>query len=498
MQEAIEWIPASYMKTAVRFLLSHACAGLLLSPGGRKSSITLAALKILFEKKMLRKVLIIAPKKPCYAVWPAEIEKWIQFNDLTFEILHGPNKDEALAREAQIYLINPDGLDWLLKSKHTKYTVKSKNKFSGKECIVERTKTEVNVSAFKKLGFDTLVIDEIHQFKNQNSQRFKALKQVAHTFNRRWGLTGSPSANGLMDLFGQCYILDMGNALGPFITHYRAKFFDSDRAGVTFTIKPGAEELIYEQISPLMLRLDTDAFQDLPELIEHNIMLEMHASAKKIYDELEADLITDIEEHTVVAANAASASMKIRQVASGGIYHTDPLVPGQAKPKRTWSNVHNEKTEALRALYDELQGSPLLIAYTFEHDLERIREEFKTEIKRGEFVIASDVPDSKFRQMEQRWNRGEITGLAGNPQSLGIGLNLQNAGNQVCWYTPTWDYMIWDQFNRRVLRSGNTSKKVFIHSLIMKGTIEDLMLIRIKQKESGQNALFSALLELRR
>ena len=491
-----EWVPEPYMKKAVKFLLSHANAGLLLSPGGRKTSCTLAALQILFEKKMIRKVLIIAPKKPCYAVWPSEIEKWFQFNDITFEVLHGSKKDAALARDAQVYLINPDGLVWLLKSTKVKYETKSRSKFGNSDAMVKRVKIDVSVSAFKRLGFDTLIVDEIHQFKNQGSQRFKALKKVIHTFSRRWGLTGSPSANGLEDLFGQCYILDEGRSLGRFVTQFRKEYFDSDYNEVTYTLKPGAEEKIYERISPLMLRLDTDAFQDLPQMIRHDILLDLPSDIRKIYDELEADLITRIQGNTVVASNAASVSMKIRQIASGGIYHTPEAVPGVAKAPRTWSNLHTEKIDALRSLVDELQGSPLLVAYEFEHDEDRMRKEFKIEIAHNKFVFSHDVKDVDFKKMEQRWNKGGIEVLAGNPRSLGIGLNLQDAGFHVCWHTPTWDQMIHEQFNKRVLRSGNTSKNVFVHYLLMRNTIEELMMLETSRKTANQNSLFSALLAL--
>jgi len=495
---SIEWAPLPYMKQAVRFMLSHACAGLLLSPGGRKTSITLATLKILFEKKMIRKVLIIAPRRPCYSVWPGEIEKWAQFNDLTFEILHGPKKDAALQREAQIYLINPEGLDWLLQSEKTKYQSASMSKFAKGGEMVTRTRVDVNVAAFKKLGFDTLVIDEIHQFKNQGSQRFKMMKKIIGTFARRYGLTGSPAANGLLDLFGQCYMLDMGNALGQFITHFRAKYFDADHMEVSWTLKPGAEEMIYEQIAPLMLRIDTDSLQDLPEQIIVDIKLDMPTQARKVYDELEGDLISQIDGHDVVAANSGSASMKCRQVCQGGIYHTDAPVPGEKKGPRTWSSVHKEKVEALRGLYDELQGSPLLIAYEFDFDVMHLREEFKAEIAMGKFVIAADVKAGDFRELERRWNAGEIAGLAGHPRAIGVGLNLQESGCNVCWYAPTWDYLFFDQLNRRVRRSGNKAVRVFIHRFIMRNTLEEyLMVPELGRKEAGQDALFSALMRLR-
>ena len=222
-QSPVPWKPHAYQKKGIKFLLENACAALFLDPGLGKTSITLGAIKILLAKGLMRKVLIIAPLRVCHSVWPKEIEKWQDFSKLRIEVLHGKDKDAALKRDADIYLINPEGLDWLLKTEKTK-TVSAK---TGKE----RTKVTVNVREFKKLGFDTLVIDELTKFKHTNSSRFKALMQVHKTFGRRWGLTGSPASNGLLDLFGQAYILDEGRALGPYISHYRMKYFDQGYDG---------------------------------------------------------------------------------------------------------------------------------------------------------------------------------------------------------------------------------------------------------------------------
>ena len=490
LKTGLKWTPLPYMKVGMKFLLTHANAGLVLSPGGRKTSITLGALKVLFDKKLIKKVLIVAPKRPCYSVWPGEIEKWADFNHLTYEILHGPGKDRALTRDANIYLINHDGLSWLLKSVKTKKQVPYVNKFTGQKGLTERVKIDVDVKAFKLLGFDVLVLDELHLFKHHNSQRSKALKQVLHTFSRRWGLTGSPAANGLIDLFGQCFILDMGHALGQFITHFRRDFFLPDPNGVDWDLQPGAEERIYERVAPLMLRMETEALQQLPEMVFDDILVNLPSKVKEVYDDLEGDLIAGIQDHVIVAANAAAASSKLRQVCCGGVYHTDPLVVGKAKPKRGWTNLHLEKVNALQELVEDLQRSPLLIAYDFGHDLDRLRKAFP------KATFACDVPDKEFRRMEQRWNNGEIEQLFGHPSSIGLGLNLQERGNHVCWHSPISDYTLYDQFNRRVLRSGNTHEAVFVHHLIARGTIEEMVIIpTVKLKEKTQNAFFGALVD---
>ena len=487
-----EWVPAPYQKTAVRFILQNANAGLLLSPGGRKTSCTLAALKILFDKGMIHRVLVIAPKKPCYNTWPGEIEKWSCFNDLTYAVLHGPHKDEALASGARICFMNPEGVDWLLQSRKTKYQVKTENPFTGAECHPTRTRVDVDIAAFKELGFDVLVLDELHLWKNQHGQRYMALEKVIHTFSRRIGLTGSPSANGLIDLFGQCYMLDMGRCLSRYITHFRRDFCESDRTGAIWTLRPGAEERIYERVAPLLLRLDTEALQQLPELVVNKIVLDLPPKARDTYDDMEADMITGIERHIIRAPNAAAASNKCQQIAAGGIFHRDALIVGKAAPKREFTNLHSEKTDALIELADELQGQRLLVAYDFEHDLDRLRSAFA---KRPRVVFARDVPDRLFLDLEHRWNDGKIDILFGHPKSIALGLNLQGDCHHVAWHTPTWDFVLYDQFNRRVRRDGNTFKAVFVHQFIMRNTVEEAMFDLMDTKDATQQGLFRALLK---
>jgi SNF2 family DNA or RNA helicase len=435
---------------------------------------------------LVSKVLLIAPLRVCYNVWPKEIEKWEDFNGLKIEVLHGPDKDEALNREADIYVINPEGLDWLLQAKKTK--VKSAK--TGKET----TRIDVDLRRFKKLGFDTLVIDELTKFKHTGSGRFKALKLVHKTFGRRWGLTGSPASNGLLDLFGQCYILDEGRALGPYVTHYKTKYFNPiDKQGFVWVPREGAAEEIYERLSPLALRMAAEDYLDMPQLIENNIKLDLPESARAVYDRLEEDLIAKIDDKVIVAANAAVASGKCRQVANGGLY-LDPEVTAMGfkvlKGKREWVDLHEAKVDALEDLIEELQGNPLLVAYDFGHDLARLRARFP------KAAFACDYSMKDFSKLEDSWNRGEVPLLFGHPQSMGHGLNLQGAGNHVAWHSMTWDFELYDQFIRRVRRQGNKSKKVFVHHFMMRDTIDEVMYYSLKSKNKGQQALFSGLQEL--
>lgn len=482
------WQPHAYQKKAVKFLLEHAASALFLDPGLGKTSITLAAIKLLKQKKVLDKVLLIAPLRVCYSVWPREVEKWTDFGQLKVVVLHGPDKEAKLKEDADVYVINPEGLDWLLQAKKTK-------KVSAKTGKVTTT-VEVDLRRWKSLGFDTLVIDELSKFKHTTTNRFKALKLVLNTFRRRWGLTGSPASNGLMDLFGQCYILDQGRTLGPYITHYRMKYFNPSHDGFSWVIREGAEEEIYERLAPLALRMAANDYLDMPALIENNIRVDLPDDVRRVYDQLEEDLIAKLDEKVVVASTAAAASIKCRQVANGGLY-LDPEVQALVKlpkSKREWANLHHEKIDALADLIDELQGSPLLVAYDFEHDLDRLRERLGQDVP----YIGGGVSAKRSAELERAWNQGHLPVLLGHPQAMGHGLNLQEVGHHVAWHSMTWDYELYDQFIRRVLRQGNKSKKVFVHHIMARGTIDEVMLTALKSKRKGQNALFDALKKLRK
>lgn len=479
------WQPHAYQKKAVKFLLEHAASALFLDPGLGKTSITLAAIKLLKQKKLLDKVLLIAPLRVCYSVWPKEVSKWTDFGGLKVAVLHGPRKDEALKSDADVYVINPEGLGWLLQAKKTE-TAQGKTK----------TKVEVDLRRFKNLGFDTLVVDELSKFKHINTNRFKGLKLVLNTFRRRWGLTGSPASNGLLDLFGQCYILDQGRTLGSYISHYRMKYFVPSHDGFSWNIREGAEDEIYERINPLALRMAADDYLDMPALIENNIRVDLPSDVMAMYNQLEEDLIAKLDSKVIVASTAAAASMKCRQVANGGIYldHEVQALIKLPKSKREWVNLHTEKVDALADLIDELQGSPLLVAYDFEHDLDRLREKLGQDVP----YIGGGVSAKRSAELEHLWNAGKLPVLLGHPQAMAHGLNLQEMGNHVCWHSLTWDYELYDQFIRRVLRQGNKSKKVFVHHIMARGTVDDVVLAAVKSKRRGQNALFDALKKLRK
>ena len=476
------WTPHAYQKKAVKFLLEHAASALFLDPGLGKTSITLAAIKLLKQRKLIDKVLLVAPLRVCHAVWPKELQKWTDFNGLRAVVLHGPNKDELLKQDADIYIVNPEGLEWLTQAQVVRTP-------SGKVSV------SVDLKRWKKLGFDTLVIDELTKFKNTNSVRFKMAKLVLGTFGRRWGLTGSPASNGLMDLFGQCYMLDQGRSLGPFITHYRNTYFNPGYDGFSWVLKEGAEQLIYERLAPLALRMAAEDYIDMPQLVNNIVRVDLPQKAREVYDALEDHLIAQIEERKVRASNAGVASMKCRQVANGGVY-LDPEVEALVKlpkGKREWVDLHDVKAEAVADLVEELQGSPVLIAYDFGHDLNRLLDKLGKDTP----YIGGGVNTARSNELEAAWNRGELPVLLGHPQSIGHGLNLQESGYHVIWYSLTWDYELYDQFIRRVWRQGNNSRRVFVHHIVAANTIDEVIYQVLQHKGRGQQALFEGLKKLR-
>jgi len=487
VQFAQPWQPHAGQKKGVKFFLEHACTAMFADPGCGKTSMVYAAFKILKKKGVANKMLVVAPLRPAYLVWPAEQKKWLDFKDLRVEVLHGPKKAEALARDADVYVINYEGLDWLLGATKSKTA-------SGK------TQVTVGLKRFKALGFDTLVLDELSKVKNPQSNRHKSLKQVIGTFGRRWGLTGSPAARSLMDLFGQVYILDMGRTFGPYITHFRTKYFVPAFNGFDWNLRKGAEKEIYERLKPLVCRLDAEDYIDMPELVSNKILFDLPPDIQEIYDRLEEDMIVRLGDEVVVAANAASAAIKVRQVVNGGIY-LDPdikklLAQTQfgKKAKRDWTNLHTLKVDLLEDLVDELQGSPLLVAYDFQHDLDRLRSRFGQDVP----YIGGGVSAKRAAKLERAWNKGEIPLLLGHPQSIGHGLNLQEAGNHVCWHSMTYDFELYDQFIRRVRRQGNRQQRVFVHHILARKTVDEVIYWMLQAKDRTQRGLLDAMKNVRR
>jgi SNF2 family DNA or RNA helicase len=461
-RKPVPWEPHPYQKLAIKFLLEHGAAALFLDPGLGKTSITLAAIKILKGQKLLDRALVIAPLRVCYSVWPREVKKWENFNGLKIAVLHGPEKESLLDEEADIYVINPEGLAWL--------TLENR---------------------LKKLRVDTLVVDESSKFKHTSTKRFKMLKPYLPKFRRRWILTGTPAPNGLMDLFGQIYILDLGKCLGGFITAFRNNFFDATGfGGYTWVPRPGSAERIQELLKPLALRLAARDYLELPELVttpQTDIVVQLPDNVRTIYTQMHEDMIARLSEMEVVTAvSAAAASMKCRQISNGGIYKRLDYKP--AIHSDGWEDLHDAKTDALEDLYDELQGQPLLVAYEFEMDMERIRKRFPGA------TFSADYPPKKFTEIEQQWNNGEIPMLVCQPQSVGHGLNLQEGqAMHIVFYSQIWDLEVYQQFIERVLRQGNHQKRVFVYHIICENTVDRIVLRALARKDTIQTALLDSL-----
>lgn len=469
--EGLKWEPARYMLRAVKFLLEHAAGGLLFDPGMRKTSICLAAIKILRAEGLLQRVLLLAPLRPCHEVWgsanPAsETRKWRDFHDLECVVLHGPHKErllaEGLQRKATIFALNPEGLPWV--QPH-----------------------------LKRLKADTLLVDESTRFKNTRTQRYDLLEPHLNDFRRRWILTGSPAANGLLDLYGQVRLLDFGHALGPFFTHYRNTYFEKGGYGdyVHFPRK-GSAEKIYAKLAPLLLRLDArDAGIELPEQVDLVVPVELPPKARQVYDGLERDLLAKVRGDVVTAFNAGVASVKCRQVAAGGLYLPAKLgADGVPLPgKRRWANLHDACTDAIEELVAELRGQPLLVAYDFEHDLDRLRKRFGKALPH----LGKGVGTAATRRLIAAWNAGDVPVLAAHPQSVAHGLNLQGAAYHVAWHTLTYNFEHYDQLNRRLRRSGQRAKRVFVHHVVPKATVAEAALAALRAKDRTQGAFLSAL-----
>lgn len=435
----------------MEFLVENAEAGLFLSPGLGKTSVTLGAFKALRAAGFVNKMLVIAPLRPCYSVWPREVKKWSQFNELSVGVLHGPKKDKILQEDHDIYTINPEGLRWLF------------GKMRG------------------TIPFEMLVIDESSKFKAVNTQRFKTLKPHLPKFRRRYILTGSPAANSLLDLFGQIYVMDLGKTFGPYITHYRNRFFhQTGFGGYDWALKPGADKEIYDHIAPRVLRMSAEDYLEMPPLIIKDIEIELPPKARAMYDQLENALRLDFKEGRVVAANAAVASMKCRQIANGGIYLD--------RAERSWQQIHDAKTEALSDLIEELEGQPALIAYSFHHDLDRLKKALGKDTPHIGGGVSGKVSDA----ICERWNRGELRALIGHPQSMGHGLNLQEAGRAVIWYSLDWSLENYEQFIQRVYRQGQ-KERVFVYRIIAKNTVDEAVVKALTRKDKTQSALFNAL-----
>ena len=442
----MKYSPHDYQRYAAEFIITHPISALLLDMGLGKTSITLTAINdLLFDSFEIHKVLVVAPLRVARDTWSAEIEKWEHLKNLRYSVVTGTAQERisALCIPADIYIINRENVQWLVEESGLIF------------------------------DFDMAVIDELSSFKNHQSKRFRAFMKVRPKLKRIVGLTGTPASNGLMDLFAEFKLLDMGERLGRLIGQYRNAYFQPDKRNgmVIYSYKPlpNAERQIYDKISDITISMKAADHLKMPELISSEYTVQLSENEKEKYDRLKKDLIFSTEDNEVTAANAASLSNKLSQMANGAVYSDDESV----------IEIHDRKLDALEDIIESMNGKPLLVAYWFKHDLERIRKQFDVR----EIKSSDDISD---------WNSGKIPVALIHPASAGHGLNLQSGGSTLVWFGLTWSLELYQQTNARLWRQGQTADTVVIQHIIVKGTIDEQIMKALKTKDTTQAALITA------
>ena len=442
----MKYSPHNYQTYATDLIVGHPEAAVFLDMGLGKSVITLTALlDLCLDRFEIAKVLVIAPLRVARDTWTAELQKWDHLKCFTYATVIGSvsEREAALRKKAHIYLINRENVSWLIEE-----------------------------SSFP-FDFDMIVIDELSSFKSYQAKRFRSFLRVRPTVKRIVGLTGTPAGNGLTDLWAEFRILDLGKRLGRFITHYRNRYFLPDkRNGMTvYSYKPlpGAEDAIYRQISDITVSMKAVDHLDMPECIFNDVTVSLSEEERQKYDTLRNDLILSLGEDEIDASNAASLSNKLSQMANGAVYGED----------KTVHRIHDRKLDALEDLIEAANGQPVLVAYWYRHDLERIRTRFCVR----EIRTPTDISD---------WNAGKIPVAVIHPASAGHGLNLQAGGSTLIWFGLTWSLELYLQTNARLWRQGQTAKTVVIHRIVAEGTVDELMLKALDRKERSQNSLIDA------
>ena len=441
----MKYFPHDYQRYATDFIINHPVSAVLLEMGLGKSVISLSAInELMLDYFDVSRTLVIAPLRVANSTWPDEIKKWDHLKHLNYSVVIGSEKErlDALKKPAHIYLINRENVDWLI------------------------TKSGISWK------FDMVVIDELSSFKSYQAKRFKSLLKVRPKIKRIVGLTGTPSSNGLMDLWAEFRLLDMGERLGRYITYYRQNFFVPDKRNqqMIFSYKPrdGAEKKIYSLISDITISMKSKDFLNMPECIMNEVIVTLSDKEQKLYDSLKQDMVLSFEEKEIDAINAAALSNKLLQMSNGAVYNDD----------KESLHIHDRKLDALEDLIEGTNGKPVLVAYWFKHDLEKIKDRFDVR----EIKSAKDISD---------WNKGKIPVALIHPASAGHGLNLQAGGSTLIWFGLTWSLELYQQTNARLYRQGQDST-VVIHHILTKGTIDEDVMKALKAKEKIQDALIDS------
>lgn len=446
-----------YQKRAVAHIIDNECSALFLSCGMGKTVSTLTAIKDLLDNCIISNCLVIAPKKVTQVTWSDEIKAWAHLKDLTISVIDGTVKQrrEAYQKQADIYAISRDNIVWLVME------------YGG-----------------IKLPYDMVVIDELSSFKNHASKRFKALRKVRKFIPRVVGLTGTPSPNGLIDLFAQMYLIDQGERLGKSITAYRDRFFRPYKRNgdivYSYTLKSPQEETekqISDLISDITISMTAEDYLKMPDRINIYDRVELSPKVLAQYKEFEKEHVLALinSDEPISAASAAALSNKLQQFANGAIYDAERKV----------IEVHDEKLEKLEELVEAANGSSVLVAYSYKHDLDRIMKKLKA------------YRPVKLEKPEQiaEWNAGKIKVLVAHPASVGHGLNLQKGGHTLIWFGNTWSLELYMQFNARLYRQGQTYP-VIVHHILTTGTVDEKIIKALDGKKQTQDGLMAGIKEL--
>jgi len=434
----------AYQNRTVDFIIDHDKCALWLEMGCGKTVSTLTAITDLIDSFTVEKVLIVAPLRVANNTWHNEIANWEHLNGLTYSICTGSEKKRisALHRDADIYIINRENIKWLVD-------------YYG-----------------KKWPFDMIVIDESSSFKSSTSQRFKALRKVLPHVDRLVELTGTPTSNGLLDLWAQMYLLDFGERLGRNMTAYKNRFFETDYMGYKYTPRKGSENIIYKLIDDLCITMLAKDYLELPKRIDLRVPVALPPKLQKEYETLERDFIATISDADIEAFNAAALAGKLLQFCNGAVY-TDE--------QKNWVELHDLKIKALQDIADDNPGENILVAYNYKTDLARLQKAFPDAV----------VLDKEGLAIEQ-WNNGNIKMLLAHPASAGHGLNLQHGGSMIVWFGLNWSLELVQQFNARLHRQGQT-KPVRIVSIVADGCMDDKVQAAIANKAQTQSDLLNAL-----
>lgn len=443
----MKYIPHDYQAFCINYLLSHPAAGLFLKPGmGKTSTALTAADRLLYDSFTVSKVLVIAPLRVAEDTWSRESEKWDHLRHLRISKVLGSEKERkaALAAEADVYCINRENVPWLVKLYGLSWP------------------------------FDLVIVDESSSFRNPSAQRFKALRKVRPLIKYIWELTGTPMPRSLLDLWAQIYLLDRGERLGKTMTEYKNRYFTPGRRSgyviYEWIPRPEAWKEIYTKISDICVSMDAKDYLDLPELVTTSRMVPLSKEAREQYTQMEREAILELTEEVIDAGSAAAVNGKLLQIAGGAVYGEDRAV----------HELHTAKLDVLEDILAEANGEPVLVAYRYQHERDRIMARFPwaVQLKDSETIAA--------------WNRGEIPLLLAHPAGAGHGLNLQDGGHIIVWFGPTYDGELNEQFIGRLYRQGQKETTSVIY-LVAEGTVDLDAMASLEAKANGQEAMMAAI-----